>query len=539
MNSIDKNWVNEHIDSNGVVIIPDGVSVILRGVFQGNDRIKRVIMPESIIGLDVRTFAECTNLQEVTMSNNIEQIGMNSFRNCSQLKSITIPDKVKLIYPKTFVNNTNLESITLNGNFEYLSADAFVTCDNLVEVNINGTERIDYNAFAGKENVKRIVIDGREISISENEQLIAIQKAGEKVAIVMQSKETGQISTQCINLEKNTTKILNFNTYLTDDGKLCYARHSLADASLDYLKKLKENGHTQLYICGGECEITPEQHDEGINLNLYNIDDLINIKLAILELKKQIQVPSSKDPNREKKIYSQIVRVLSENIEYDDWAAKTSKEEYEEKTGKSYNEYVAQNEGRDKAVSDLESRSLVGLLHGAAVCHGFAEIIRNIAAEYGIQVDCVRGVAGGEAHEWNQVKLDGIWYDDDFTNYRRALVDGKLDECHTFLLGTRPDGEVHTKVSGMYKTSRRLHDVGKSVPRADRKILLNYGRGQQQEQGTKSPEKSEPEFTDLQKAIKGYSNPKEYRQACIKSEIEHKQKSGDLDRKIEIAIGDR
>ena len=252
MNNIDKNWVNEHIDSNGEIIIPDGVSVIRRDVFQGNDRIKRVIMPDSIIGLDVRTFAECINLEEVKMSNNIVQIGMKSFRNCSKLKSITIPDKVKLIYPNTFVNNPNLESITLNGNFEYLSADAFQNCDNLSEVNINGTERIEYNAFTGKENIKRIVIDGKEIFISENERLISIQKVGEKVAIVTQSKENNRFSTQCINLAKNTSKSLDYLLYLPDDGKLSYAVYSLANLSLDSLIKFKELGQTQFYIYGGE-----------------------------------------------------------------------------------------------------------------------------------------------------------------------------------------------------------------------------------------------------------------------------------------------
>ena len=44
-------------------------------------------------------------------------------------------------------------------------------------------------------------------------------------------------------------------------------------------------------------------------------------------------MPSNQDPDREKKIYSQIVRILSENIEYDDWAVGTTKEKYEEKTG--------------------------------------------------------------------------------------------------------------------------------------------------------------------------------------------------------------
>jgi hypothetical protein len=300
--------------------------------------------------------------------------------------------------------------------------------------------------------------------------------------------------------------------------------------SLDSLIKVKEQGQTQFYIYGGEYAHVPEEQAQGLMMNLYTIDDLINIKSLILELMKQIKMPSNQDPDREKKIYSQIVRILSENIEYDDWAVGTTKEKYEEKTGKNYDEYVEKNKGRDLTIISRESRNLVGLLRRNAVCQGFAEIIRNIAAEYGILVTCVRGAANGRAHEWNQVKLDGIWYDDDFTNYREDLVDGKLDECHTFLMGTRADGEVLTKVSGIYKTSRMLHNVGKSISRDDKKILLSYGRVQQQDKH---------EFSDLQEAITGYSNYEEYQQACVKAEGEYKQSNDGLDKKIEIAVEDR
>ena len=91
MNSIDKNWVDSHVNSNGEVVIPEGVQVIKKGAFQENNKIKKIIMPNSIIGIEARAFADCPNLQEVKLSDNLQVLGMNSFRNCTQLKAINIP----------------------------------------------------------------------------------------------------------------------------------------------------------------------------------------------------------------------------------------------------------------------------------------------------------------------------------------------------------------------------------------------------------------------------------------------------------------
>ena len=84
-----------------------------------------------------------------------------------------------------------------------------------------------------------------------------------------------------------------------------------------------------MYIYGGDNEIKPVEHEKGLNFNLYSIDDLIQVKSKIQELKKQIKLPPKQDKHRQKKIYAQIVRVLSENIEYDHWGAGVSKEKYE------------------------------------------------------------------------------------------------------------------------------------------------------------------------------------------------------------------
>ena len=252
---------------------------------------------------------------------------------------------------------------------------------------------------------------------------------------------------------------MSWNMYLGDDGKPYSAISSLAAVSIETLEKAKEKGDKKIFIFGGEHELTPDEKKRGMNPNLYDIDDLIAIKTKIEELKKQITVPDKNEPDRDKKIYGQIVRVLSQNIVYDQLEN-------------------GETDGRSEDVVRLENRNLMGLIRGSGVCQGFAEIVRNFAAEYGIQVESVRGSDGIGSHGWNQVKLDGIWYDDDFTSYRKMLVNGDLDACHSFLMGSK-NGESLTKHHG-YTTSKKIHDVGVHIPINGKKNFLNYGRAQQQ-----------------------------------------------------------
>lgn len=222
---------------------------------------------------------------------------------------------------------------------------------------------------------------------------------------------------------------------------------------------MKNQGHKKLFIYGGEHEINPDEKQMGMNTNLYDIDDLIQVKARIEELKKQIIVPAKQEPDRDKKIYGQIVRILSQNIVYDE------------------------NDENSDNITHLENRNLLALLRGSGVCQGYAEIIRNLAAEYGIQVESIRGtipVDGKQSsHEWNQVKLDGVWYDDDFTNYRKALSTNDLNACHCFLMGKRTDGIESTKYVG-YKTLQKTHSIGRTPSSVDKKFLLNYEHVKQQ-----------------------------------------------------------
>lgn len=495
MNSIDKSWVDTHIDSNGEVVIPEGVEKVEEQAFANNEKVKRIIMPDSVVEIGGQAFFGCTNLQEIKCScnlkripnsafkncsslskidlpENLEEIGIGTFRNCVQLKTINLGSKLKVIGPLSFAGsgieqidlpnnleqidvmaffncsklkqvhggvnvssieygafqgtsltsfeipnqiksisgnvfgqNPSLSSITLNENLDFLSEKAFYLSDNLQEVSIDGTKRINYGAFINKPSIRKIKSDGQEFVLSDNEKLFSLQKSGSKMVIVVQD-EKGKFSSQRINLEKGTSDVVKTNAYLTDDGRTCFAINSLASVSITTLENFKKSGQNQIYIYGGDNEIKPIEHEKGFNFNLYSIDDLIQIKSRIQELKKQIKLPPEQDKHRQKKIYAQIVRVLSENIEYDYWGAGINKDKYERLTGKSYDEYIKENSGRDKNITDLEDRNLVGLIRGMAVCQGNAEIIRNLTSEFGIQSICVRGKNNdGADHMWNQSKM--------------------------------------------------------------------------------------------------------------------------------------
>ena len=62
-----------------------------------------------------------------------------------------------------------------------------------------------------------------------------------------------------------------------------------------------------------------------------------------------------------------------------------------------------------------------GLITGLAVCEGYSQIVKNTLACFGIESE----VLESENHAWNQVKLNGDWYNLDLTFARKDLLEGK------------------------------------------------------------------------------------------------------------------
>ncbi len=72
------------------------------------------------------------------------------------------------------------------------------------------------------------------------------------------------------------------------------------------------------------------------------------------------------------------------------------------------------------------------LVLGTAVCDGYAQSFYLLATCMGIPCDIVIGTASGELHAWNQVKINGEWYNVDVT-WDDALPDTGSYVKHTYM----------------------------------------------------------------------------------------------------------
>ncbi|MDE6241399.1 MAG: leucine-rich repeat domain-containing protein [Anaeroplasmataceae bacterium] len=98
------------------IIITDGVR-IPNYMFQNNQRLKSVILPDSL-----------------------ETIGHNAFSGCTNLESIIIPDNVLAISQSCFSGCTYFESVVLSENIKYIYDNAFSSCGRLKNVFYKGTK---------------------------------------------------------------------------------------------------------------------------------------------------------------------------------------------------------------------------------------------------------------------------------------------------------------------------------------------------------------------------------------------------------------
>jgi len=186
----------------------------------------------------------------------------------------------------------------------------------------------------------------------------------------------------------------------------------------------------------------------------YSLDEMIQIKEKIAEIISSL--PKEIDePDKEKKIFTYIYTRLAFMIQYDEFSASIGKGGYA----------ADMTETRRTHASNL----IGGLLNGQSMCGGYSEILRNVLSEVGIDSIYIRGNGKDKLghHAWNQVKLDGKWYNVDLTNDRDNIVDNLA--CQYFL-----KSDCDFKRYEQYDIeSETLYQCDESVPNSD-ELLGTY-----------------------------------------------------------------
>ena len=76
---------------DGIVTIPEGVTVIAAEEFYECPDLIKVILPSTITEISRIAFQECVNLESINIPEGVKRIGNSAFEHCCGLTSIHIP----------------------------------------------------------------------------------------------------------------------------------------------------------------------------------------------------------------------------------------------------------------------------------------------------------------------------------------------------------------------------------------------------------------------------------------------------------------
>ena len=88
--------------SGGAVTIPNSVTSIGDGAFDGCISLTSVTIPNSVTRIEAIAFQHCDNLNRVSIPGSVTTIGLAAFYGCDSLSTVTIPSSVTGIGPYAF-----------------------------------------------------------------------------------------------------------------------------------------------------------------------------------------------------------------------------------------------------------------------------------------------------------------------------------------------------------------------------------------------------------------------------------------------------
>lgn len=218
---------------------------------------------------------------------------------------------------------------------------------------------------------------------------------------------------------------------LTPDGK--YRISSTNELTVEELEENPQIKEIQVLDSRDDTQEYVDEVPSAESYFRYTREEYTKIKNQIQRIKKVVsQVvgdnPNVNEENKERNIFMAIYLILG-LINFD------------------YQTVQLEEQGDDEQEESIKIRNMLGgLIENNSVCLGYAQILKNVLSEFGIDSRVVIGIptnGKGDAHAWNIIKLDGKEYQCDLTedakviNYEvdcpklRFCMTGKTDFGHS------------------------------------------------------------------------------------------------------------
>lgn len=189
-------------DISNILIIPNGVTSIGNGAFNGCKHLTSVIIPDSVKSIGDYAFSNCFSLASITIPASVTQISNTAFYFCYKLTNISIdknnlgydsrndcnaiietatntliigckntiiPDSITSIGDEAFFYCTGLTSIAIPDSIISIGDSAFECCFCLTDIKIpDSVKSIGNHAFEACYSLKNITIPNNVINIGKD-----------------------------------------------------------------------------------------------------------------------------------------------------------------------------------------------------------------------------------------------------------------------------------------------------------------------------------------------------------------------------------
>ncbi len=141
------------------VVLPETVTSLGEEAFYDCVKLESVNIPQGITAISVGCFNGCNSLTSIIIPDSVNEIGEYAFSGCKKISSIEIPDGVERIEESTFGGCTALSSIVIPESVTYIGDYSFDGCMNIEEINIpHSVTYIGEGAFQDCRKLRAFVV---------------------------------------------------------------------------------------------------------------------------------------------------------------------------------------------------------------------------------------------------------------------------------------------------------------------------------------------------------------------------------------------
>ena len=142
-------WYSSYRNRIKTLVIGDSVTSIGNFAFYECSGLTSVTIPDSITNIGDWAFYSC-GFTSITIPNSVTSIGGCAFSTCMDLRSVSISNSIGTIPSRAFHCCKRLASVIIPNNVKNVGDDAFLYCDSLHSVTIGSSvTRIENSAFYG------------------------------------------------------------------------------------------------------------------------------------------------------------------------------------------------------------------------------------------------------------------------------------------------------------------------------------------------------------------------------------------------------